>query len=165
MTESAVEIGGPRPGDLGWLIGLHGRWYAAHCGFGLDFERIVAGIAADVSARLDPPRVSMLFARDASGPLATLTADGEDRDDAGRGHIRIVIAEERARGLGLGHRLLAEGLAALREAGLRGAWLDTFAGLDAARAVYLRAGFRLLHEAEGRSWGAPVREQRYALDF
>ena len=107
----------------------------------------------------------MLFARDASGPLATLTADGEDRDEAGRGHIRIVIAEERARGLGLGHRLLSKGLAALREAGLTGAWLDTFAGLEAARAVYLRAGFRLLHETEGRSWGAAVREQRYALDF
>lgn len=76
-----------------------------------------------------------------------------------------MIAEKRARGLGLGHRLMAEGLAALREAGLAGAWLDTFAGLDAARAVYLRAGFRLLHEAEGRSWGRAVREQRYALDF
>lgn len=160
-----VEIGDPRPGDLGWLIGLHGSWYAAHMGFGLDFERRVAAIAADIGARLAPPRVSMLVARDAAGPLATLTVDAEDADAAGRGHVRIVIAEERAKGRGLGKRLMAEGLARLREAGATGAWLDTCKGLDAARAVYLGAGFRLVAEEAGENWGVRVIEQRYELDF
>lgn len=160
-----VEIGPPRPGDLGWLIGLHGRWYAEHKGFSVKFERTVARIAADVAERLAPPRVTMLVARDAEGPVATLTADGDDRDGEGRGHIRIVIAEPRARSRGLGHRLMAEGLANLRTAGLTGAWLDTFAGLDAARRVYEAAGFRLVGEEDGETWGATVREQRFVLDF
>ena len=159
------KIGGPEPGDIGWLVGLHGRWYAAHQGFGLAFERTVAAIAADVAGRLDPPRVAMLVARDETGPLATLTADGGDPDEDGRGHIRIVIAEERARGRGLAKALLENGLAGLRQAGLPGAYLDTFAGLDPARALYERAGFRLTREAEGATWGRAVREQRFALDF
>ncbi len=159
------EVGPPRPGDLGWLIGLHGRWYAEHYGFTAKFEQVVAGIAADVAGRLAPPRVTMLIARDDEGPLATLTADGDDRDEPGRGHIRTVIADPRAQGRGIGQHLLATGLANLREAGLPGAWLDTFAGLDAARAVYLKAGFRLVRQAEGDFWGSTVLEQRYELDF
>lgn len=160
-----VEIGPPRPGDLGWLIGLHGRWYAENTGFGIQFEWSVARIAADVASRFSPPLVTMLVARDASGPLASLSADGGDPDDAGRGRIRIVIAEPRARGRGLGRRLMADGLANLRVAGLPGAYLDTFAGLDAARRLYEAAGFRLAAEADGDTWGTPVREQRFVLDF
>ena len=162
---NGAEIGPPRPGDLGWLIGLHGRWYAENKGFSLQFEWTVARIVADVAPRLSPPRVTMLVARDETGPLATLTADGEDRDAVGRGHIRIVIAEPRAHGMGLGHRLLAEGLANLRAAGLPGAWLDTFAGLHAARRVYEKAGFSLISETRGDTWGTEVQEQRFILNF
>ena len=57
------------------------------------------------------------------------------------------------------------GLDNLCEAGASGAYLDTFAGLDAAKAVYLAAGFRLVAEADGESWGVLLREQRYELDF
>ena len=94
---SEVEVGPPRPGDLGWLIGLHGRWYAENAGFSSQFEATVARIAADVASRVAPPRATMLVARDETGPLATLTADGDDPDEAGRGHIRIVIAEQVAK--------------------------------------------------------------------
>lgn len=163
--DETIEIGPPRPGDLGWLIGLHGRWYAENKGFGLDFEATVAGIASDVAGRLATPRVTMLVARDEDGPVATLTADGDDLDAEGRGHIRMVIAEPRAQSRGLGHRLMGLGLANLEAAELPGAWLDTFAGLDAARRVYEAAGFRLAHEDTGQTWGVPVREQRFVLDF
>ena len=91
------------------------------------------------------------MARDETGPLATLTADGEDRDEAGRGHIRIVMAEKRAQGRGLVHRLLADGLANLRAAGLPGAWLDAFAGLHAARRVYEKP----VSASKAKPWETP----------
>lgn len=160
-----IRIGPPAPGDLGWLIGLHGRWCAGNAGFGLDLERAVARIAADVAARLSPPRVTMLVARGPDSPLATLTADADDPDGAGRGHIRIVITEPRAQGQGLAGKLMAAGLDNLRAAGAPGAYLDTFAGHDAARRVYERAGFRLTREAPGETWGAVMSEQRFELDF
>ncbi len=160
-----ITIGPPQPGDFGWLIGLHGRWYAENTGFDLTFEHTVARIVADVGPRLAPPRVSMLVARDEEGPLSTLTVDADDPDMAGRGHIRIVITEPRARGLGLASRLLEEGLCILKLAGAPGAYLDTFAGLDAARRVYEKAGFRLMREEIGATWGVEVAEQRFELDF
>lgn len=160
-----ITLGGPEPGDIGWLIGLHGRWYAEHCGFGPEFEAIVASIAGDILRRVDPPRVSMLVARDAAGPLATLSADLDDPDPAGRGHIRIVIAEPRAQGRGLAGQLLNMGLGNLRAAGAPGAYLNTFSDLEPAQRLYRSAGFKLVKQAAGVTWGRPVTEQRYELDF
>lgn len=37
---SEARIRAPRPGDLGWCAGLHGRHYAEIAGFGLDFEAV-----------------------------------------------------------------------------------------------------------------------------
>ena len=39
--------------------------------------------------------------------------------------------------------------------------LGTFAGLDAARALYEKHGFSLVREQEGTSWGIRVREQEF----
>ena len=41
--------------------------------------------------------------------------------------------------------------------------LWTFAGLDAARRLYERAGFRLAEERRGTQWGIEVTEQRFEL--
>ncbi|MGB0506844.1 MAG: GNAT family N-acetyltransferase [Pikeienuella sp.] len=155
----------PIPGDIGWLVGLHGRWYAENYGFGVEFEGIVAAIAGDIMHRLSPPHVTMRVARDNEGPLATLSCDLEDTDAAGRGHIRIVIAEPRARGRGIATKLLQLALDDLRSIGAPGAYLNTFKGLDAAKNLYLSAGFQLAKEAAGETWGVSVTEQRYEIDF
>ncbi len=38
-------------------------------------------------------------------------------------------------------------------------YLSTFAGLDSARHLYEKCGFKLLEENEGNTWGVRVREQ------
>jgi len=42
-------------------------------------------------------------------------------------------------------------------------YLDTFEGLVAARHLYEKFGFRLVHERSGTQWGAEVVEQRFEL--
>jgi hypothetical protein len=42
-------------------------------------------------------------------------------------------------------------------------YLSTFAGLDAARRLYEKAGFRLRAEGEGDHWGKTVVEQAFEL--
>jgi hypothetical protein len=44
-------------------------------------------------------------------------------------------------------------------------YLNTFAGLDAARHVYEKYGFKLTHEQLGSMWGAEVTEQRFECHF
>ena len=157
---------GWRPGLIGQTVDLHARWYAAHWGFGPAFEaKVAAGLAA-FHARYDPARDLALSAWDGARLRGTVTLDGADPDrpadlppDAV--HLRWFIAAEAERGAGLGARLLVEALAALDARGAPVCWLDTFAGLDAARALYERHGFALTAEAEAESWGTRVREQRF----
>ena len=42
-------------------------------------------------------------------------------------------------------------------------YLWTFAGLDPARHLYEKFGFRICEEFEGNQWGKAVTEQRFEL--
>lgn len=149
------------PGDLGDVVALHGRHYAEHWGFGAFFEAKVARELAEFAARRAPDDLC-LIAADGEGLCGSLILDLHDPASQGRGaHLRWFIVAERARGTGLGGRLMAEATAHVdaREGG--SAWLTTFAGLDAARRLYERHGFVLAAEAEGAAWGVTVREQEF----
>jgi len=167
MAEDGIDEGWA-PGLIGWCVAEHGRYYAAQAGFGAVFEAKVAREMAAFAARLAPPRAAIFRAADGEGFLATVSIDGSDAPGGAQGglaHLRWFIAAERARGRGLGKALLARAIAAARAAGMGGVYLDTFAGLDAARAVYERAGSRLVHEAPAETWGTTVLEQRFELRF
>ena len=43
----------------------------------------------------------------------------------------------------------------------RHVYLWTFEGLDAARSLYERYGFQLVHQSRGTQWGTEVNEQRF----
>jgi hypothetical protein len=45
--------------------------------------------------------------------------------------------------------------------GASAVWLTTFAGLDAARALYERYGFALADESDADQWQGGVREQLF----
>jgi hypothetical protein len=48
-----------------------------------------------------------------------------------------------------------------RQAGHRCVYLWTFEGLDAARHLYESQGFCLAEEKEDRTWGKPIKEQKF----
>ena len=160
-----VEIGsGYRPGLLGWCVATHARYYAGAWGFGRYFETKVGAEMADFLNRLDEPGNHVFWAADRDAVVASLSLDGGDAED-GLVHLRWFIADDAARGQGIGQRLMARALDVVRDDEAAGIFLTTFAGLDAARRVYDKAGFRLIHEQEDRTWGEPVLEQRFELRF
>ena len=146
------------PGAVGAIAALHAAFYAREHGFGVVFEAKVAQECAGFCTRLDPARDGLWLAVEAGRILGSVAIDGAGAEGA---HLRWFIVADELRGRGIGQRLLEAALAFARRAGHRRIHLSTFAGLDAARALYERHGFRLLHEAEGRTWGAAVREQQF----
>jgi len=151
-------VPGYLPGTIGEIAALHARFYAREQGFGVLFETKVAAESAGFCARFDPARDGLWLLVDGGRILGSIAIDGAAADGA---HLRWFIVADAARGRGYGRRMLADAMAFCRRAGHRRVHLSTFAGLDAARALYEQAGFRLVHETEGETWGAPVREQRF----
>ncbi len=152
------------PGLLGWTLAEHGRYYAEHWDFGPFFESKVASEMADFVGRMDRPGNHIWSVGDPQGFVATLTLDGDDSQD-GLTHLRWFITYARARGQGLGKRLMQTALAQAKADRARGVFLTTFAGLDAARRIYDSSGFTMVQERQDRTWGTEVLEQRFEVIF
>ncbi|MEO1001171.1 MAG: GNAT family N-acetyltransferase [Pseudomonadota bacterium] len=151
-------VTGWRPGVIGGITGGFGRYFARTMGFGAEFEAKVAGIVATVAVR-DGPDDLVLSAWEGEAFAGGLLIDGAPAGRApGWAQLRTFIVT--APGQGLGRRLMGVAMAHLDARGLA-CTLETIAGLDPARRLYEAHGFTLAAEAEDRTWGRPVREQRF----
>lgn len=152
------------PGLLGRVTELHAHYYHRHWGFDLFFEAKVATEMAAFLDRFDSSRDGLWAAVAEDRVVGAVAVCGREAETLGA-RLRWLIVEENHWGRGLGKRLVAEAVAFCRQAGFRRVWLTTFAGLDAARSLYEREGFRLLEEQEDAHWGKTVREQTFELLF
>ena len=160
--DPVVIASGYVPGAIGRVAEMHGVYYAREWGFGRFFEAQVAtGIAAFLD-RLDPARDGFWTASVGGRIEGSIGIDGLRAADEGA-HLRWFIVGDGLRGRGIGERLVTGALDFCRAAGHPKVFLWTFAGLDPARRLYERHGFRLTEERRGSMWGTEVTEQRFEL--
>ena len=153
-------VQGPVPGAIGRIVELHARYYHALVGFGLPFETRVARELCEFCERFDDRRDGMWLVVADERIEAAVTIDGLHADGAGA-HLRWFIASERTRGTGAGGALMRLAMGHCDTHNYRRVYLWTFEGLDAARRLYERHGFQLVHQARGAQWGTEVNEQRF----
>ena len=146
------------PGDLGWVVMTHGEVYAAQFGWDASFEALVARIVADYAADADPEREAAWVA-EVDGERAGCVFCVAGEDNAAK--LRILLVHPRARGHGLGTRLVDECLAFARAAGYRGITLWTNDVLTSARRIYQAAGFELVDEKPHHSFGKDLVSQTW----
>jgi DNA-binding MarR family transcriptional regulator/GNAT superfamily N-acetyltransferase len=159
-SERAVALRSPRAGELGWIVQRHGELYAEEYGWDARFETLVAGIVADYAADHDPAREAAWIAEVDGAPAGCVLCVRRD-DDVAR--LRLLLVEPRARGLGLGARLVDECVAFARRAGYRELTLWTNDVLVHARRIYERAGFELVDEEPHHSFGHDLVGQTWSL--
>src|SRR4051794_36021929 len=93
-----------RPGDVGYVVYLHGTVYARECGFDPTFEAYVAGPLAEfVRRRADRERLWLAERDGRIVGCVAIVATGEKE-----AQLRWFLVDPSARGLGLGTRLLVE---------------------------------------------------------
>lgn len=139
---------GYRPGAIGRITELHGAYYAQHWGLGLYFEAKVATELAAFMSRFDPAHDGAWFACDGDQIVGAIFIDGADA--AGQGaRLRWFIIAPDYHGRGVGNGLMSEAMAFCREKAFRRVYLTTFAGLNTARHLYEKHGFRLCGEEDG----------------
>lgn len=159
MPPVRIEAG-YRSGLIGRCTEMHARHYAQAAGFGAPFESRVAAEMAAFCRRIEHPGNAVWAALIGEEIVGTIAIDGED-PGPGRAHLRWFIVEDGVRGEGVGRRLLAEAIDFCDRRRFPEIELWTFAGLDAARHLYLACGFVLVEQRPGSQWGREVMEQRY----
>jgi len=151
-----------RPGDMGWVVQRHGELYSREYGWNVDFEALVAQIAAEFIQKLDPARERCWIAERAGRRVGSVFVV---RKTAKVAKLRLLLVEPEARGIGLGRRLVEECVRFARRAGYRKLALWTQSNLDAARHIYAAAGFELAGEERHRSFGHNLVAETWELSL
>jgi GNAT superfamily N-acetyltransferase len=159
---NAVIVKGYVPGAIGRIAELHAAYYSREAGFGLYFEAKVATELAEFLGRFSDGRDGIWLLTCGGRVEGSIAVDGAEADTRGA-HLRWFILSDALRGRGLGNALIAAAVDFCRKKRYKGAYLWTFEGLDAARHLYEKHGFRLTCRQRGNQWGKEVTEQRFEL--
>ena len=152
------------PGSIGRVAELHGTYYHQHWGFGLFFEAKVATELAAFLSRYDEQRDGFWTVLAGDRIEGSITIDGAHAAVEGA-HLRWFIMSDGLRGKGVGNQLMDTAMDFCRSRAYKRVFLWTFKGLNPARHLYEKNGFRLMEQHKGSQWGREVNEQRFELEL
>lgn len=143
-----------RPGDIGWMIQKHAELYTREYGWDGSFEALAAEVGLQFLRDFDPQWENAWIAELDSGERVGCVF--LVRKSATVAKLRVLIVDPKARGLGVGKALVNACIDFARAKGYRKITLWTNSVLTAARGIYEKAGFKLVHSEKHRSFGADL---------
>ena len=138
------------PSDIGWIIHRHGFLYSEEYGFDETFEALVAEILAQFIRKHDPKRERIwITEQDGERTGSVMIVDAGDHV----AQLRLLLVEPKARGNGIGKRLINECIKFSKRNRYQKIRLWTQSNLLEARHLYAKAGFELVEQKPHTSFG------------
>lgn len=159
----AYTLREPRVGDFGWIVSRHAELYLREYGWADPFEGLCAQIVADFVNNFDPERERCWIAELNGENVGCVMLVKDEQPNVAR--LRLLLVDPKARGLGLGTRLVDECVRFARSKGYAKITLWTHSALSAARHVYEGAGFKLTSSEPRHSWGKDVVAEFWDLEL
>jgi len=153
-----------RPGDLGYLVYLHGTLYANEYQLDHTFEGYVAAGLGEFAKSYDERKDRLWLAETDRGIVGSIAIAGGPTGSAGKSaQLRWFLVHPEQRGSGLGKRLVQVALDFCRDCEFESVFLWTLSDLLAAAHLYQQAGFRRTEQNTHVIWGSLRTEERYDL--
>lgn len=159
MTETEI-VQGYLPGAIGRIAELHGVYYHQQWKFGLFFEAKIAIELSEFLKRYNESRDGFWTVLLNDRVEGAIIIDGMHNEKEGA-HLRWFIVSDALRGQCVGNQLIQTAINFCRNRSYDKIYLWTFEGLEAARHLYEKSGFRLVEEHKGSQWGTEVNEQKF----
>lgn len=147
------------PGDIGYVIYLHGHLYKKEFNYGIEFETYVASGLAEFYQQYDEQKDRVWVCEHENKIVGFLLL--MHRGDAAQ--LRYFILEPAYRGIGLGNKLMTLFMDFFKEKNYKSSYLLTTDELPASAHLYKKFGFKLTEEKSSNAFGKPVVQQRYEL--
>jgi len=164
VKKPAIVLREHGPGDIGWAIARHGELYAGEFGWNAEFEGFVAVLFGNLTKQ--PPRAGeKLWIAEIGGERVGCVFVVRNEEDPKAAQLRCLLVDPKARGMGVGRRLVEECVQFAKDQGYRRMVLWTNDVLVAARRIYEAAGFELVGENRHHSFGKKLNGQTWALEF
>jgi DNA-binding MarR family transcriptional regulator/GNAT superfamily N-acetyltransferase len=148
------------PGDMGWVIRQHGLFYHQRYGWDESFEAFVSQICADFINQYDPQKERCWVAEMQDEQIGSIFCVNAGENVA---KLRMLLVAPKARGLGLGTKMVKECIRFARRVGYKKITLWTNDILIDARKIYEKQGFKLVKEESHHSFGHDLVGQNWDL--
>ncbi|MHA2090437.1 MAG: bifunctional helix-turn-helix transcriptional regulator/GNAT family N-acetyltransferase [Candidatus Kariarchaeaceae archaeon] len=149
-------------GDMGWVTYRHGILYMEEYGWDEHFEALVAQIVSDFINNFNPKKERCWIA-EINGEIVGSVFVVEDNETDAK--LRLLLVEPKARGLGLGTRLVEECIRFSRRVGYKKLKLWTNDVLLDARNIYQKKGFKLVEKNKHHSYGHDLIGENWELEL
>jgi len=159
-----LELTGYYPGAIGQITECHAVYYYDNCGFDISFEAQVGSELSEFMTAYQENRDGLWIGKIDERFVGSVVIDGSLSSDEGA-RLRWFIVTPEYQGFDIGKRLLDEAVRFCKTIGHKRVFLWTCQGLDVARALYERQGFRLAKEHKVDQWGQVINEQMFVLDL